>query len=467
MAGDRAVPSRRAEVKRLGTLLPSIKVPPPGPASRAMAHRLGAVETRNVTFVSEDVPVFWEEARGANVRDPDGNVYLDVSGAFGVAIAGHSHPAVVDRISAQAGELVHGMGDVQPPSVKLELLEALVGLTPWADARATLACTGSEAVEIALKTALLASGRSGIVAFEGGYHGLTVGSLAATSRLHFRAPFSERLYPGVAFAPFPDPRVEGEADRSLEIVGEFLSAGTPTGDAVGCVIVEPIQGRGGVRIPPADFLGRLADLTASCGAILIFDEILTGFGRTGALFALQHEGVLPDLICLGKTMAGGLPLSACVGGRAVMEAWPPSAGEAIHTSTFLGHPLACASALAFMEVLEGEQLVERSASLGETLLLDLRTELEGVPWVAEVRGRGLLLGIELTDPVADGPWREGAATVAVAALREGLIVLPAGELGEVVELAPPAVLTEEQAGWAVKTLARVIREAGPGRRTGS
>jgi 4-aminobutyrate aminotransferase-like enzyme len=255
--------------------------------------------------------------------------------------------------------------------------------------------------------------------------------------------------------------VEGEADRSLEIVENLLSAGTPNSDAVGCVIVEPIQGRGGVRIPPPDFLGRLANLTASFEAILVFDEILTGFGRTGTLFALQHEGVLPDVVCLGKTMAGGLPLSACVGGRAVMEAWPLSEGEAIHTSTFLGHPLACASALAFLEVLREERLVERASSLGESLLLALRAELEEVSWVAEVRGRGLLLGIELADPDADGPWREGAAGVAVAALREGLIVLPAGEHGEVVELAPPAVLTEEQAGWAVKTLAQVIREAHP------
>ena len=448
-------------MERLGSLLPAVKVPPPGPISRSMAQRLSEVETRNVTFLSEDVPIFWEEARGANVRDPDGNVYLDLSGAFGVAIAGHAHPAVVDRISAQAGRLVHGMGDVQPPSAKLELLEALIALAPWADARATLSSTGSEAVEIALKTALLASGRSGIVAFQGSYHGLTVGSLATTSRSHFRGLFSERLYPGVAFAPFPDPRVEGESDRSLEIVEDLLSRGTPTGDAVGCVIVEPIQGRGGVRIPPPDFLGRLANLTASFEAILVFDEIFTGFGRTGTLFALQHEGVLPDVVCLGKTMAGGLPLSACVGGRAVMEAWPPSDGEAIHTSTFLGHPLACASALAFMEVLEEEHLVERAASLGESLLLELRAELEGMPWVADVRGRGLLLGIELADPDGDGPWREGAAAVAVAALKEGVIVLPAGELGEVVELAPPAVLTEEQAGWAVKTLARVIREIAP------
>jgi 4-aminobutyrate aminotransferase-like enzyme len=426
-----------------------------------MARRLGAVETRNVTFVSEEVPIFWEEARGANVRDPDGNVFLDLSGAFGVAIAGHSHPAIVDRIVDQAGLLLHGMGDIHPPSAKLELLEALVGLAPWPDARATLASTGSEAVEIALKTALLASGRPGVVAFEGSYHGLTLGSLAATSRSHFRDPFSERLYGGVSFAPFPDPRREREADRSLEVVEDLLSSGTPGGDPVGCVIVEPIQARGGVRIPPPGFLKRLADLAASAGAVLIFDEIFTGFGRTGALFALQHEGVLPDLLCIGKTMAGGLPLSACVGGKAVMEAWPLSDGEAIHTSTFLGHPLACASALAFLEVLDREHLVERAAVLGESLLGKLGAELEGVPWVAEVRGRGLLLGIELASPHGEASWPDGAAAVAAAALREGMIVLPAGERGEVVELAPPAVLTEKQTDWAVKALARIIRDVGP------
>jgi 4-aminobutyrate aminotransferase-like enzyme len=168
----------------LGALLPRLPVRPPGPASRALAERLRAVESRNVTFLSEDWPIFWEEAAGSNVRDADGNVYVDLTGGFGVALLGHSHPAVVEAVRSQVGRLIHAMGDVHPPALKVELLEALASICPWEGARGVLASTGSEAVEIGLKTAQLATGRAGVLAFEGAYHGLTLGSLAATSRQH-------------------------------------------------------------------------------------------------------------------------------------------------------------------------------------------------------------------------------------------------------------------------------------------
>ncbi|HZD04272.1 MAG TPA: aminotransferase class III-fold pyridoxal phosphate-dependent enzyme, partial [Longimicrobiales bacterium] len=237
-----------------GDLLPSVTVTPPGPGSRDLAARLRGTESRNVTWLGEDFPIFWTEARGANVRDADGNVYLDLTGAFGVALAGHGHPRVVGAIREQAARLVHGMGDVHPPAVKVELLERLGLLAPWRDARTVLASTGSEAVEIALKTALLATDRPGILAFAGGYHGLTLGALAATARSHFRRAFQARIYPGVARAPFPWGPEAGEGERALEVVEECLRRGAPGGDPIGAVILEPVQGRAGVRIPPAGFL---------------------------------------------------------------------------------------------------------------------------------------------------------------------------------------------------------------------
>ena len=436
-----------------------MKGAPPGPKSLEMAQRLRKVESRNITHLTSTFPVFWEAARGSNVRDVDGNIYLDLTGAFGVSLGGHAHPEIVESIQAQAQELIHGMGDVHPPARKVDFLEALARIAPWPQSRAILGSSGSEAVEAALKTAHLATGEPGILAFDGAYHGLTLGALAVAGRDDFKAPFRDRLYPGVRFAPFPDPLRDGGAAgaRSLEVVARSLEEGAE-GHRIGAVIIEPIQGRAGVRIPPPGFLEELARLARNAGAILIFDEIFTGLGRTGAFFACLHEGVLPDLLCVGKGLGGGLPLSACLGPPDVMMAWPPSGGEAIHTSTFLGHPLACASGLAMLEILEKEELVERSRTVGDTLLSALREGLQDVPHVGEVRGSGLFLGVELVEPGGLDPMVGGAVRVAEEALRRGILLLPAGAQGHVVELSPPLVLTEEQTTWAVPELVGMIRD---------
>ncbi|MCH7891074.1 MAG: aspartate aminotransferase family protein [Gemmatimonadetes bacterium] len=446
---------------QFGAVLPSLVGPPPGSHSRALAERLRSVESRNVTYLSEDFPVFWEEAKGANVRDVDGNVYVDFTAAFGVSFAGHAHPRIERALVEQSERLIHGMGDVHPPALKLELLERLSTLAPWDDTRSVLGSSGSEAMEAALKTAELSTGRSGVIAFEGGYHGLTLGSLAVTARPDFREPFRARVHQGVAFAPFP--RTEAESEVALAEVQRLLSGGIPgvgsgSQKAVGAVVIEPVQGRAGVRIPPPGFLARLAELTRAEGSLLIFDEIFTGLGRTGVIFEYEREGVLPDLVCLGKALGGGLPLSACLGSREVMDAWPESGGEALHTSTFLGHPLACATALAFLAVLEEEKLVARSLHLGERIVGRLRQGLEPLAGVREVRGRGLLIGIELASD-AGGPAAGLGARVAEAALRRGLLVLPAGGQGEVVELAPPAVTSDAQIDFGIDCLVEAINES--------
>lgn len=442
-----------------GTQLPELLVPPPGPRSLEMARRLSRVESRNVTHLTPTFPVFWEGAAGANVRDVDGNVYVDLTGAFGVSVAGHGNPRVTQALRDQAGLLIHGMGDVHPPEAKVELLEILTRLAPWPHGRAVLGSSGSEAVEVALKTALLATGKPGVIAFEESYHGLTLGSLAVTEREYFRSPFRARLYPGVSFVPFPDTVREGAAagPRSLEALSRVLATGAG-GHEVGAVIIEPIQGRGGVRIPPEGFLGEVCRLTREAGALLIFDEIFTGLGRTGSFFACQHEDVRPDLLCLGKGLGGGLPLSACVGSREVMDAWPLSTGEAIHTSTFLGHPLACVAGTALLRELESQALVGRSRTLGEDLLKGLQEALGGVSGVLDVRGRGLFLGIEFGDPDTLEPLDGAAVKIAQEALRRGILVLPAGRQGHVLELSPPLVITRDQTDWAIPMLVGIIRE---------
>lgn len=453
-------PNRSCRVVRggspFGDALPHIRVTPPGPRSRALGKRLRRAESRNVTFIGDHFPVFWEEALGANVRDVDGNVYVDLTGAFGVAFAGHSHPRIMRAATGQQQRLTHGMGDIHPPAAKVELLERLAVLAPWPEARAVLASAGSEAVEIALKTAVLSTGRSGILAFECGYHGLTLGALATTHRDDFRAPFRRRLYEGVAFVPFPVR--PDDAPASLASCARAFQDGARRGDAIGAVLVEPVQGRGGVRIPPRGFFPELCSLARRHGAVVVADEVFTGLGRCGSMFAGPTLGLDADLICLGKALGGGFPLSACLGRAEVFDAWPESAGEALHTSTFLGHPVACAASLAFLDLVESERLDRRAARMGEHLVAHLREALEGVGHVSDVRGLGLLAGVKIAaGRNAAGAGQPGAgARIATQLLAQGVMVLPAGERGQVIELTPPATMSRDLLDRALEQLARAV-----------
>jgi 4-aminobutyrate aminotransferase/(S)-3-amino-2-methylpropionate transaminase len=262
-----------------------------------------------------------------------------------------------------------------------------------------------------------------VVAFEGAYHGLALGALDTTWRREFRAPFAARLPRTTAFARYGD-------------VADVRRAARAARAPVGAVIVEPVQGRGGDRIPPRGFLGELRALCDAEGWLLVVDEIYTGCGRTGRFFACEHEGVIPDLLCAGKGLAAGMPISVCLGRLEVMEAWPPSRGEAIHTQTFLGHPPGCAAALATLAVIDDEKLAPRAAETGARALAYLRRRLAGQPGVADVRGLGLLLGIE-----CDGPER--AARAVAGALAQGVIALASGDDGRVVSITPPLPIEPE------------------------
>jgi len=409
----------------------------PGPRSRALAARLARIESRNVTCLAPEPPIFWERAAGSNVWDVDGNRFVDLGAGFGVANVGHAHPRVVAAVQEQSERLLHAMGDVHPAAVKVELLERLAALFPGGGpARATLGSSGSDAVEIALKTAALATGRAGVVAFEGAYHGLSLGALDATSRREFREPFAARLPGTTVFARF------GDAD-------DVLRAARSAPVEIGAVLVEPIQGRGGERIPPPGFLAALRALCDRHGWLLIADEVYTGFGRTGRWFACERENVAPDLLCVAKGLAGGMPISACVGRATVMDAWPASTGEALHTQTFLGHPPGCAAALASIAVLEEEKLVARAEELGAIALERLRGRLATQPGIADVRGVGLLLAIECRSG-------EIALGACLRALRDGVIAIPSGERGEVIAVTPPLTIEREILELALDRLADAL-----------
>jgi len=417
-----------------GDLLPRIAVPPPGPRCRELSAALLRLEAPGINTLAAGEPfqpsILWEEAWGANVRDVDGNVYIDLTSGFGVAAAGHRHPRVVEAVREQAGRLLHGLGDVHAHPLRIELARRLVEIAPVDDPQVFFAISGAEAVEIALKTALGATGRPGILAFEPSYHGTTLGALAVTSREEFRAPFAAHLHGHVRRLPF---------GADLETIGEVLAGG-----AVGAVIVEPIVGREGVLIPPAGWLAGLADLCRREGALLIADEIFTGFGRTGRLFAVDHEGVRPDILCCGKALAGGLPIAAVIARRQLFRCWE-TPGEARHTATFVANPLACAAALAVLDVLAEEDLTTRAGRLGEDLEQRLLSWPERSPAVEDVRGRGLLWGIEMRSPQIAKRWVSAARS-------RGVLLLSGGPEGRVAQIVPPLTIADGQLEAAVRIL---------------
>lgn len=398
------------------------------------------MESPGITFLAPDFPVFWEEAHGCLVTDVDGNLFLDAASSFGVLGVGHQHPRVVAAIHQQAERLIHGMGDVHPSEIKVRLLEAIASHSPIPETRTILGQNGADAVEAAIKTAYLATGCAGVLAFHGGYHGLSYGALETTARPFFRDPFAGQRGGFATHLPY---------GCDLSLVRQALQE--PHEPPIGAILVEPIQGRGGIRIPPAGWLAGLRAVCRERGALLILDEIFTGWGRAGAWFACEHEGVVPDLLCVGKAMGGGMPISACLGSADLMRrAWGESRGEALHTSTFLGHPLNSAAAIAAIEAIEEEGLVARSAEVGKRFLAGLQqlaSAHSGV--IKEARGRGLMLGIEFHDPARVWP-------IVICALRRGLIVLPAGDRGEVIELIPPYVISDEQVEWCLRTLAECL-----------
>jgi 4-aminobutyrate aminotransferase-like enzyme len=450
--------------------------------TKQILDRLRNYESRNVVFQESDGswPIVWERAKDVHVWDTDGKKYLDLTGAFGVAAAGHANPNVVKAGQKQMAKLLHAMGDVHPHALKAELAQKLSQMTfeRWTSeskvqspkskidgvqtgselktknskfktGKVIFSNSGFEAVESALKTAMLATGKRGVIAFSGAYHGLGYGALNVTQRDFFRSPFQLQLREFGHFVLFPT-KISDLATVEFQVRNFFRR------ERIGAILVEPVQARGGCNVPPKEFLPLLRKLCDEHGALLILDEIYTGFGRTGKWFACEHSNIVPDLICLGKALTGGFPLSACVGRADLMDAaWPPSRGEAIHTSTFLGHPVGCAMALAQIAEIGKLKLPERSAELGEFLLEQLSILHPPSSIRVSVRGLGLMVGVELRLP--DGKPATDATMQAIKAmLRRGYIMLPEGEFGNVISFTPPLTITKAQLIKAVNELKKVL-----------
>ncbi|MGI9113181.1 MAG: aspartate aminotransferase family protein [Gaiellaceae bacterium] len=363
-------------------------------------------------------PLTFAGGEGAELIATDGTRYLDFVSGFGVTNTGHCHPRVVEAIRDQAATLLH-VSTVGATEAARRYAERLCALVPIADAKLFFANSGTEAVEAALKLVRFASGRPTVIAFGGGFHGRTLGSLSiSTSKAGFRAGY-EPLPGGVYTVPYPRHELEPTFAALEQLFREQV---VPR--QVAAAIVEPVLGEGGYVVPPDDFLPRLRALCDEHGILLVADEVQSGFGRTGRLFACEHAGVEPDLITLGKGIASGLPMGALVGRAELLDAWPPGA----HGTTFGGTPVCCAAASATLDVLEDELLVENAARRGAELL-------EGLLRLgASAHGRGLMIGVDFTNA-------EAATQVRERLLERGVIVSTCGPESRTLRLSPPLVLS--------------------------
>jgi len=383
------------------------------------------IEQKYMANVYSKRPVVITRGKGALVWDINGKEYIDCMGAYGVCIVGHCHPRVVEAIKKQSEKLISCHCSLYNDA-RSEFLQKIATITPKGLDKAFLANSGTEAVETAIKLARKFKGKPEIIAFMGAFHGKTMGALSATWNRKYRDPF-EPLVPGFKHVPY------GDCEKVKDAITDKTAA----------ILVEPIQGESGIKIPPENFFPDLREVCNDAGVLLICDEVQTGFGRTGRLFAFEHYGVVPDVVCLAKSIAGGVPIGITVARDDVMSSF--KVGD--HSSTFGGNPLACAAACAAIDVVVEEKLPDRAATLGKYFKERLEVLREKHKIVREVRGLGLMIGME---------FRFDVLNLILGSMRRGVLVLDAGR--NILRFLPPLVITQEQIDQVVNVLDMVIGE---------
>ncbi len=452
-----------------GTELPRIVVPPPGPRSRNAARRLRRSEGSAI-WGAEGSPIVWSRGRGAVVVDLDGNRYLDLTAGFGVLSLGHAAPEIARAVSAQSRKLTQGLGDLMPHVTREKLVRRLASLGGPLD-RALLASTGAEAVELALKTAHLATGRRRVVAFTGAYHGQSYGALAVTDYPGLGRPFAAQLQDIAIRVPYPYPYrcplargCGARCDlRCLDAAKETVDRELRGPDPPGAILAEPIQGRSGCVTPPPEFLPRLAAYARERGLLLILDEVMTGGGRTGTFWEWERHGeeAAPDLLVAGKGIGGGVAIAAVLGRAKVMDSWKehvlPS-GEAPHSSTYYAHPIACAGALQALDRLMAADTRAHADRVGARFAEGLNSIQERSRVTGEVRAAGLMLAVELVrDRGSRTPAPDHTSNAIAALVHQGVLAYPGGVHDNVICLTPPLTITEQQVEFAIDALSRALQ----------
>ena len=432
-----------------------IRTPLPGPKAEALLNRDRPITTPSYP---RDYPFVMASGRGVEVWDVDGNRFLDFMSGIGVCSTGHAHPQVVQAIKQAADDFLHISSDYWHERMT-RLAEKINALDPLREPAQVLLCqSGTESVEGALKLARYVTGRPRFIGFLGGFHGRTMGSLALTSSKYTQQVGFFATMPGVTHVPYPNvyrPLLAG-ADQGKAVIDYIetvlFQSNVPPAE-VAAIVVEPIQGEGGYLVPPDSFLPGLRELCDRHGILLIFDEVQSGVGRSGRMFASQHWGVAPDIMTLAKGLASGLPIGLIAARRRYMEKWKPGA----HGNTFGGNPLCCAAALATLELVESEYAAN-AAQVGEYFLARLRELQQRFECIGDVRGKGLMIGMELvTDRATRTPAKALCAAVLTRAFHNGLLLLSCGT--STVRFIPPLMINRGHVDEAMGLLETALTEA--------
>jgi 4-aminobutyrate aminotransferase len=436
---------------------PLIKVPPPGPRAREIIAQDNALLSTSLSRTSDLVGV---RARGAFVEDADGNVFLDFGSGIAVSATGHNHPRVVAAIRRQAGELIHVNSCDYYLPLQVDYARRLLALTPGDfRKRVFFSNSGAESVECGIKAAKYRTGRPGMIAFVGGFHGRTMGALALTSTSPTaRRHYTGSLMPGVAFAPYAycyrcpfGAKSESCGLECLRYLEQWVLGKVMPVEDCAAMVVEPLQGAGGYIVPPAAFLQGLQALCQRLGILLMVDEVQTGFGKTGRFFACEHFGLTPDILCLSKAIAEGLPMGATVT-RAELLEWDLNT----HENTLGGNPVVLAAAMAVLDVLEEENLAAAATRIGARLVAGLRQFQQQYEPIGDVRSLGAMVGIELVKDretkAPAGPMRDAFVR---GCFERGLLTLGAGPCS--VRLAPPLVISDAQVDAGLDIMEQTLK----------
>jgi len=425
----------------------------PGPRSREILARKEKVVAEPLSIY---LPIVAAEGRGATLTDVDGNTFIDFAGGVGCLNVGHSHPRVVEAAQEQLSYFSHTDFTIVPYEVYVTLAERLCALAPIAGpTKAAFFNAGTEAVENAIKFARSYTKRPAVIAFEGGFHGRTLLSLTLTSKTHpYKAglgPFAPEVYR----VPFPQGYRGPDAVEALAALERALVTQVAA-ENVAAIVIEPVQGEGGFQVAPREFMAGVRAICDRHRIVLVVDEVQTGFGRTGKLFAIEHYEVEPDLMTVAKSIAAGLPLSGVIGKAEIMDA----PGDSAIGGTYVGNPVAQAAALAVLDVIDEENLCERATSLGETMRSRMEGWQERWPQIGDVRGLGAMLAIELVrDPATKEPAPELATAVAEGAASRGLLLLKSGIYSNCIRVLTPLVLSDAELDEALGVWEDALEQA--------
>lgn len=416
-----------------------------------MARRTAAVPRG----VATALPVFAAHAENAEIRDEDGRRYIDFAGGISVLNVGHRHPRVVDAVTRQLSHYTHTAFQVMAYRPYVELCERLNAVAPMSgDKKTILLTTGAEAVENAVKIARVATGRQGIIAFSGAFHGRTALTMALTGKVNpYKRSFGVPVG-GVYRLPFPVPHNGIDTADSLRALDTLFAADLDPAQ-VAAIIIEPVQGEGGFHVAPAELLQALRGICDAHGILLIADEVQSGFGRTGRMFGIEHSGIEPDLMTVAKSMAGGLPLSAVIGRAEIMDSVEPGGLG----GTYGGSPLACAAALAVLDIFEEEDLLARSRALGTAVVarLEAMARDTGLTPIGNIRGLGAMIAFDIVESHGGSvPVTGSAKAITARAFEEGLVLLSCGANGEAIRILVPLTATPEIVEEGVAAIKRAL-----------